>query len=83
MADCGRYCWAGAYQYNILALLRTLQNKEQLTMLLITQDLGVIAALADDVAVIYNGEVIEYTDVYTCFDSPKHPHTKQLLEAGL
>jgi nickel transport system ATP-binding protein len=52
-------------------------------MLLITQDLGVIAALADDVAVIYNGEVIEYTDVYTCFDSPKHPHTKQLLEAGL
>ncbi|MGE7608288.1 ABC transporter ATP-binding protein [Peribacillus frigoritolerans] len=70
-------------QHNILALLRTLQNQEQLTMLLITHDLGVIAALADDVAVIYNGEVIEYSDVYTCFDSPKHPHTKQLLEARL
>ncbi|MEW5551270.1 ABC transporter ATP-binding protein [Peribacillus frigoritolerans] len=70
-------------QHNILTLLRTLQNQEQLTMLLITHDLGVIAALADDVAVIYNGEVIEYTDVYTCFDSPVHPHTKQLLEARL
>lgn len=70
-------------QHNIVTLLKTLQSQEQLTILLITHDLGVIAALADDVAVIHNGEIVECADVYTCFDSPQHAYTKQLLEARL
>jgi oligopeptide/dipeptide ABC transporter ATP-binding protein len=46
---------------------------------LITHDLGVVAELADRVAVMYAGEIVEEADVRTLFEAPKHPYTKDLL----
>ena len=49
--------------------------------MLITHDLGVVAEVADDVAVMYLGKVIEAADVFTLFKSPKHPYTQALLRS--
>jgi len=48
-------------------------------MRLITHDLGVVAAMADDVAVMYSGRVVEQADVDTLFHAPLHPYTRALL----
>ena len=48
---------------------------------MITHDLGVVAEVADKVAVMYAGRIVEYADVYTIFNTPKHPYTMGLLEA--
>ena len=59
-----------------------LELKERgMGILLITHDLGVVAEVADRVYVIYKGEIVEEADVFSLFESPKHPYTKKLLQA--
>ena len=66
-------------QAQILELLRDLRDKRQMSLLFITHDLGVIAEIADDVAVMYRGRVVEYKPVVEIFENPQHPYTKGLL----
>ena len=68
-------------QAQILDLLKALQKDLGMSIIFITHDLGVIAQLCDEVAVMYAGKVVETSDVYTLFDQPKHPYTKGLLES--
>ncbi len=64
----------------ILELMRELQSKFKMSILLITHDLGVIAEMADAVAVMYAGEIVECAEVGHLFKKPLHPYTKGLLE---
>ena len=66
-------------QAKILRLLHDLQQEMQASMLLITHDLGVVAAMADSVMVMYAGRIVEHADVDTLFHAPRHPYTKALL----
>jgi oligopeptide/dipeptide ABC transporter ATP-binding protein len=66
-------------QAQILDLMRGLQRETGTATVLITHDLGVVAELADRVAVMYAGEIVEETDVRTLFERPKHPYTEALL----
>lgn len=68
-------------QAQILALLRNLQTQYGMAMLFITHDLGVVAEIADDVAVMYLGRVVEQADADTLFNAPKHPYTQALLRS--
>jgi peptide/nickel transport system ATP-binding protein len=68
-------------QAQILSLLAELRRTINMTLLLITHDMGIVAQLADTVAVMYSGSVIEYADVRSLFRIPKHPYSKALLEA--
>ncbi len=66
-------------QAQILELLRKLQRQREMSVLLITHDLGVVAENADVVAVMYAGRVVEYGLVQDIFDQPLHPYTRGLL----
>jgi oligopeptide/dipeptide ABC transporter ATP-binding protein len=66
-------------QAQILDLIRDLQESSATAVLLITHDLGVVAEMADRVAVMYAGEIVEQTEVRTIFKSPLHPYTKGLI----
>ncbi|HSF85567.1 MAG TPA: ABC transporter ATP-binding protein [Acidimicrobiia bacterium] len=66
-------------QAQILDLMRDLQSSSNTAVLLITHDLGVVAEMADRVAVMYAGEIVEQTDVRTLFAQPLHPYTKGLI----
>ena len=66
-------------QKTILELLRTLQNKYQIGIIFITHDLGVIAQIADDVAVMYKGEIVELGTAEQVLYHPQHPYTRGLL----
>ncbi|MBQ04292.1 peptide ABC transporter ATP-binding protein [Candidatus Bathyarchaeota archaeon] len=68
-------------QANILDLLKELKLKLNLSMLLISHDLGVVARLADRVAIMYAGRIMEYGEITTIFDSPKNPYTIGLLDS--
>ncbi len=68
-------------QAQILKLLSDLQQRLNSAMILITHDLGVIAAMADDVMVMYAGRAVEYADVKTIFQDPQHPYTIGLLDS--
>jgi peptide/nickel transport system ATP-binding protein len=68
-------------QAQILKLMRSLQEKSGMAMLFITHDLGVVAEIADEVAVMYLGRVVEHSDVDTIFHNPKHPYTQALLRS--
>jgi oligopeptide/dipeptide ABC transporter ATP-binding protein len=68
-------------QANILDLMLDLQQQYHMTLLFITHDLGVVAEIADDVAVMYLGKIVENSDVYTIFNKPKHPYTQALLRS--
>lgn len=68
-------------QAQILDLLKQLQDKQGASIILITHDLGVVAEVADRVAVMYAGMVIETGTVYEIFESPKHPYTWGLLNS--
>ena len=65
-------------QAQILGLLRDLQQKFNMAMLLITHDLGVVANMADEVVVIYHGEIMEAGPVDTIFREPQHRYLKGL-----
>jgi peptide/nickel transport system ATP-binding protein len=66
-------------QAQILDLMRSLREKVNTAIMLITHDMGIIADMVDNVAVMYAGQIIEYADVYTLFAEPKHPYTQGLL----
>jgi oligopeptide/dipeptide ABC transporter ATP-binding protein len=68
-------------QAQILDLMRDLQRDFGTAIILITHDLGVVAEMADQVAVMYAGQVVEYADVRTLFKSPRHPYTQALLRS--
>jgi peptide/nickel transport system ATP-binding protein len=66
-------------QAQILELLRDLQDRLGLALLLITHDLGVVAEMADRVAVMYAGRIVEEAPVADLFQDPKHPYTRGLM----
>ena len=66
-------------QAQILDLMRDLRTRIDTAIILITHDLGVIAELADRVAVMYAGRIVEQTDVHTLFKRPLHPYTQGLM----
>ena len=68
-------------QAEILELLRRLPTEFGTSVVLITHNMGVVADLADQVAVMYDGEIVEQADVRTLFSAPKHPYTRALLDA--
>ena len=68
-------------QAQILDLMYKLQGEFGMSMMFITHDLGVVAEIADDVAVMYLGVVVERADVDTIFHNPKHPYTQALLRS--
>jgi peptide/nickel transport system ATP-binding protein len=68
-------------QAQILNLLRELQSELQMAVLMITHDLGVVANMADEVSVIYHGQIMESGPVESIFRSPKHPYLKGLMAA--
>jgi peptide/nickel transport system ATP-binding protein len=67
-------------QAQILLLLAELQKEFNMGLILITHDLGVVARVADRVAVMYAGQIVESGDVKQIFDNPTHPYTQGLLE---
>ena len=68
-------------QAQILDLMNKLKSEIGASILFITHDLGVIAEMAQNVAVMYAGKVVEYADVNTLFANPKHPYTVGLLQS--
>jgi peptide/nickel transport system ATP-binding protein len=66
-------------QATILDLLRELRDLRGMSILFITHDLSVIAEIADVVAVMYQGKIVEYGSVWQIFSNPQHPYTKGLL----
>ena len=66
-------------QAQILDLMRDLRRDMGTSVLLITHDLGVVAEMAERVAVMYAGEIVEQTDVNSLFDEPLHPYTQGLI----
>jgi oligopeptide/dipeptide ABC transporter ATP-binding protein len=66
-------------QAQILDLMRDLRSKLDTSIILITHDMGVIAEMAERVAVMYAGRIVEQTDVNTLFEEPLHPYTRSLL----
>jgi oligopeptide/dipeptide ABC transporter ATP-binding protein len=68
-------------QAQILELMKELKDKIGLAILLITHDLGVIAEMAERVAVMYVGKIVEQADVVALFKSPQHPYTQALLSS--
>jgi oligopeptide transport system ATP-binding protein len=68
-------------QAQILALIKELQQEYCFTTVFITHDLGVVASIADKVAVMYAGQIVEYGEVEEIFYDPKHPYTWSLLSS--
>ena len=66
-------------QKTILALIRELQKKQQMGVILITHDLGVVSDIADRIAVMYKGEIVEQGEAREILQQPKHPYTRALL----
>ena len=68
-------------QASILSLLNELKSKMNISILIITHDFGVIAEIADNVAVMQSGKIVEYADVRSIFSNPKHQYTEKLLNS--
>ncbi|MEM7539392.1 MAG: ABC transporter ATP-binding protein [Chloroflexota bacterium] len=68
-------------QAQILGLLKGLQEEYGMAILVITHNMGVIAEMADEVAVMYLGQVVERASVWDLFDDPRHPYTRALLQS--
>ena len=68
-------------QAGILDLLEELREEHQMSMIIITHDMGVVAEAADDIAVMYAGQIVEQTSAEDLFDHPEHPYTEALLGA--
>jgi len=68
-------------QAEILDLLRSLQRQRQMTMILVTHDLGVAAGYADDIAVMYAGQIVERAPTAALFRQPRMPYTRDLLRS--
>ena len=68
-------------QAGILDLLDELREEHEMSMIIITHDMGVVAEAADDIAVMYAGQIVEQTSAEELFDHPEHPYTEALLGA--
>jgi len=68
-------------QAQIMALLQELQQERHMGLILITHDLGVVADVADRIAVMYSGRLVETANVYDLYAKPAHPYTRGLLES--
>ncbi len=68
-------------QAQVLSLLKNIQRQTRAAVLLITHDMGVVAQMADDVAVMYLGRIVETGSVHQIFESPRHPYTMGLLKS--
>jgi oligopeptide/dipeptide ABC transporter ATP-binding protein len=68
-------------QAGILDLLDDLRAEHEMSMIIITHDMGVVAESADDIAVMYAGQIVEQTNAEELFDHPEHPYTEALLGA--
>lgn len=68
-------------QAQILALLRELQEAGEMSIIIITHDLSIVAEIADRVCVMYAGKIVEQADVHTLFANPLHPYTQGLLRS--
>lgn len=68
-------------QAQILKLIKDIQKKHNMSLLLITHDLGVVYNVCDEIAVMYSGNIVEHADAIELFKNPKHPYTKALLSS--
>ncbi|MGB9778171.1 MAG: ABC transporter ATP-binding protein [Candidatus Bathyarchaeales archaeon] len=68
-------------QAEVLELLKKLQRELNMSLILVTHDLGVVAEVCDRVAIMYAGKIAEISDIYTLYKNPKHPYTIGLLGA--
>jgi len=68
-------------QAQILELMNKLKTELDMSIIMITHDLGVVSEIADKVLVMYAGKVVEYSDVKTLFANPQHPYTQGLIES--
>jgi peptide/nickel transport system ATP-binding protein len=68
-------------QAQILELMNDLQQEFGMSIMLITHDLGVVAEMADEVAVMYLGRVVEHAATEVLFEDPKHPYTRALMQS--
>jgi oligopeptide/dipeptide ABC transporter ATP-binding protein len=68
-------------QAQILDMLAELQREHEMAMIMITHDMGVVAEIADEVAVMYAGQIVEQAGATELFDRPEHPYTEALLGA--
>jgi oligopeptide/dipeptide ABC transporter ATP-binding protein len=68
-------------QAGVLDLLEELQEEHEMAMIVITHDMGVVAETADDIAVMYAGQIVEQASALDLFDRPEHPYTEALLGA--
>ena len=68
-------------QAEILDLIRSIQKESDMAVLFITHDMGVVAEIADEIAVMRFGKVVETGDVHEIFENPQHPYTQQLLSS--
>jgi ABC-type dipeptide/oligopeptide/nickel transport system ATPase component len=69
-------------QYQVIQTLRRLNKERNLAMLIIAHDLGMVAELCDQVYVMNGGKIVEASDVFSLFDTPKHAYTAGLLAAA-
>lgn len=70
-------------QAQVLKLLKEIQAKRELSILFITHDMGVVAEMADTIAIMRHGELLEIASRDNFFENPQHPYTKQLLQDAL
>lgn len=68
-------------QAQVLALIRELKEKNEMSLVLITHDLGVVANISDEVAIVYSGEILECGSKEEIFQHPSHPYTRGLFAA--
>ena len=68
-------------QAGILDLLDELRREHDMSMIIITHDMGVVAETADNIAVMYAGQIVEYASSFDLFERPEHPYTEALLAA--
>lgn len=68
-------------QAQVLEIIRNLVREQDMSMILITHDLGVVAETCDHVAIMYAGEVVEYGTVWDVYTDPKHPYTRGLFDS--
>ena len=68
-------------QHQILELMRKIRDEQDTGIMLITHDMGVVAEMADNILVMYCGNVVEYASASDIFKSPKHPYTRALLNS--
>lgn len=68
-------------QAQILELMKDLKKKYKMSMIMITHDLGIVAEISDNVAIMYAGQVLEYGQVREIYKNPQHPYTKALFNS--